>query len=188
MAVEFASLRQMLKNLLRYLQPRSSKCHLTSVFARTRSVYGEFGLNCAEHERFERGHGRRNLSFKLYGNYRRLSKSTTGSRQVFWACRWVFQHFVCVKCPCAIVLALFDSYQLDENLSRLCTKLLSVFFCPSVPRSFSVSFSTIFISAFLQASLSEKIYMKAFWWCTANLQLEKTSWNCHQPVSPSAKF
>ena len=84
MAAEFASLRQMLKFCCSFCSQGPSKYHLTSAFARTYSVFGEFGLICAEHERFERGHGRRPLNCCVLSAFVEIR---SGESPSFWACR-----------------------------------------------------------------------------------------------------
>ena len=126
--------------------------------------------HCAEHERWREAMDDEIFSMTRFGVYRRLPKSAAGNRQVL-GCRWVYKrkvnkYGVVVRYRARLVAQgfrqrVFDSYQPDETFSPVVHKdTLRVFLSICAAMNLRI-FQCDVKSAFLQAPLSEKIYMKA---------------------------
>ena len=125
---------------------------------------------CAEHERWKEAMDDEIASMVQFGVYRRLPKSAAGTRQIL-GCRWVFkrkvnkQGVVCRYRSRLVAQGFrqraFDSYQPDETFSPVVHKdTLRLFLSVCAAQNLRI-FQCDVKSAFLQAPLNEKIYMRA---------------------------
>ena len=125
---------------------------------------------CAEHERWREAMDDEIASMTRFGVYRRLPKSAAGNRQIL-GCRWVFKRKVnkqgvVVRYRSRLVAQGFlqrpyDSYQPDETYSPVVHKDTLRLFLSVCAAEDLIIYQCDVKSAFLQAPLNEKIYMRA---------------------------
>ena len=125
---------------------------------------------CAEHDRWKEAMDDEIASMNRFGVYQRLPKSAAGTRQIL-GCRWVFKRKVnkqgvVTRYRARLVAQgfrqrAFDSYQPDETFSPVVHKdTLRLFLSICAAQNLKI-FQCDVKSAFLQAPLNEKIYMRA---------------------------
>jgi len=125
---------------------------------------------CAEHDRWREAMDDEIASMVRFGVYRRLPKSAAGTRQIL-GCRWVFKRKVnkqgiVVRYRSRLVAQGFrqrayDSYQPDETFSPVVHKdTLRLFLSVCAAQNLRI-YQCDVKSAFLQAPLNEKIFMRA---------------------------
>ena len=125
---------------------------------------------CAEHERWQEAMDDEMASMVRFGVYRRVPKSAAGTRQ-FLGCRWVYKRKVnkfgqVCRYRARLVAQGFlqrayDSYQPDETFSPVVHKdTLRLFLAVCAAQNLQVYQADV-KAAFLQAPLTECIYMRA---------------------------
>ena len=125
---------------------------------------------CAEHERWREAMDDEIAAMVKFGVYRRVPKSAAGTRQIL-GCRWVYKrkvnkHGQVCRYRARLVAQGFaqrayDSYQPDETFSPVVHKdTLRLFLSVCAAENLRIYQADV-KAAFLQAPLTERIFMKA---------------------------